>query len=73
MDFIGFYKGILPNWNEANSYLILDKVISQTSYGKIFTRYVVVKRWSRQGWGEEGIFTDSLKGIEYTPNEIILI
>jgi len=73
MEIIGFYKGILPNWNEKNSYLILDRILSETSYGKKYVRYVVVKRWSRQGWGEEGIFTDSLKGVEYTENEIILI
>jgi hypothetical protein len=73
MDSDIFYKGILPNWDAKNSYLILNKLICKTSYGKEFIRFVVVKRWSRQGWGDEGIFTDSLKGVEYTENEIILI
>jgi hypothetical protein len=67
------FLGVLPHWNPNNSYLLFEKIIGETSYGKIFTRYKVVKRWSAQGWGEEGIFTDSLVGIEYTPSEIILL
>ena len=66
-------KGILNNWDEKNSYLIFEETKSYSSNGKEYIRYVVVKRWSRQGYGEKGIFTDSLKGVEYTKNEIIFL
>ena len=64
------YKATPHNWSENKSFLILEKVVSKLSNGKVLERFKVVKRWSAQGYGEKGIFTDSLKGVEYTKNEL---
>jgi len=68
---IELYKATPNGWDEKRSYLILKKVTTQLSYGRITERYEVVKRWSAQGYGEEGVFTNSLKGVDYTKNELI--
>lgn len=67
---IELYKATPHGWSEDRSYLILKKITTVFSYGKISERYEVVKRWSAQGFGEEGIFTESLKGVDYTKNEL---
>ena len=64
------YKGHPNGWNENRSYLIFKKVFGKLSNGATLERYKVVKRWSAQGYGEDGIFTDSLKGVEYNKNEL---
>jgi hypothetical protein len=67
---IELYKAVPLNWDEKRSFLILKKIITQLSYGRNTERYEVVKRWTAQGWGEKGIFTNSLKGVDYTKNEL---
>ena len=67
---IEVYKATINGWNEKRSYLILKKVFGYLSNGGVVERYEVVKRWSAQGLGAAGIFTDSLKGVEYNKNEL---
>ena len=64
------YKATINGWDEKRSYLVLKKVFGYLSNGAVNERYEVVKRWSSQGFAEKGIFTDSLKGIEYNKNEL---
>ena len=64
------YKATINAWDEKRSYLILKKVFGNLSNGGTKERYQVVKRWSAQGYGVDGIFINSLKGIEYTKNEL---
>tara|TARA_R110001632_G_scaffold9494_2_gene36462 strand:- start:316 stop:546 length:231 start_codon:yes stop_codon:yes gene_type:complete len=67
---IEMYKATINGWDEKRSYLILKKVFGYLSNGGVNERYEVVKRWSAQGYGTDGIFTNSLKGVEYTKNEL---
>ena len=67
---IELYKATPQGWDEKRSYLILKKITTKLSYGKISERYEVVKRWSAQGFGSVGVFTESLKGVDYTKNEL---
>jgi len=64
------FKATIRDWREERSYLILKKVIGHLSYGGTTERFEVVKRWSAQGWGEAGILTDTLKGVEFTRGEL---
>ena len=64
------YKATPKGWDESHSYLVVIKIITKLSSGKILERYEVVKRWSRQGHGEPGKFTNSLKGVHYIENEL---
>ena len=67
------YK-ICPNgWSPERSYLLAKKIQAKLSTGVVLERYCVIKRWSAQGYGKEGIFTESLKGVEYTKGELGLI
>ncbi len=67
---VELYKAVPLGWDEKRSYLILKKITTVLSYGKVLERYEVTKRWSAQGWGLAGIYTDSLKGVSYTKNEL---
>jgi len=62
------YKCAPLNWDERRSFLICKRVI-----GRKYVFYEVVKRWSINGYGEEGTFSNSLKGVTYSENEIKLI
>lgn len=64
------YKATVNGWDEKRSYLILKKVFGYLCNGGVNERYEVVKRWSAQGFGEKGIFTNTLKGVEYNKNEL---
>tara|TARA_R110002072_G_C7625288_1_gene506387 strand:- start:54 stop:284 length:231 start_codon:yes stop_codon:yes gene_type:complete len=64
------YKATLHSWDEKRSYLIVKKVFGRLSNGAVIERYEVLKRWSAQDYGSKGMFTDSLKGSEYTFNEL---
>ena len=66
---IELYKATPKGWSEEYSYLILKKLTVQCSYGTIQT-YEVVKRWSAQGYGKQGVFTNSLNGVQYAKNEL---
>ena len=67
---IELYKAVPNYWDEKRSFLILKKIITQLSYGRTTERYEVIKRWTAQGYGEKGIFNNSLKGVDYTKNEL---
>ena len=49
------YKATPKGWSEKLSYLILKKVTTKVSHGAIIEIYYVVKRWSAQGYGKQGI------------------
>tara|TARA_R110002126_G_scaffold53535_13_gene144582 strand:+ start:857 stop:1078 length:222 start_codon:yes stop_codon:yes gene_type:complete len=67
---IEVYKATINGWDEKRSYLILKKVFGFLSNGGVIERYEVVKRWTAQGVGDDGIFTNSLKGVEYNHSEL---
>lgn len=67
---VELYKSAPHGWDINRNYLIFKKIKGRYSSGLITERYEVTKRWSAQGYGEKGIFTNSLKGVEYTKNEL---
>jgi len=67
------YKCVPHGWDMNRSYLICNKEVEHTSYGKEIVLYKVIKRWSLNGFGNPPIFTDSLNGMFYSRGELKLI
>ena len=67
------YMCVPHGWDMDRSYLICRKKVSHTSKGREILLYEVIKRWSLNGYGNPPIFTNTLKGSEYTKNELKLI
>ena len=72
MDKVILYKCVPHGWSEERSYLVCEKVESKTTYGSIFIRYKVLKRWSCGAYKAGGSYSESLKGLEYNDNELSL-
>ena len=70
------FKVVPNNWDVDRSFLVCKKHVSHSSHllnFKEFIRYEVIERHSAQGYQVPWITTSSLKGCEYTPNELSLI
>lgn len=66
------YKMVPKGWSPESSYLIARRVENNINpTGELKTLYVVEMRWTAGGFGEPGKLTKSMRGCEYTPNEIV--
>jgi len=62
------YKAALRHWDINKSFLVCKKIVSKTSYGRVFTGYEVLRRGTFVNG--EIKYTNSLKGCYYNETEL---